>query len=133
MDKIREALDTALSLIGELMSYDNWMAYPPNVAERVEEFIAPFDAEGIDLLSAPATRDARDLEVELCKEMFGDSPDPAVLQRRVERLIEYRESIARGCHEWWKAHWERNKAEARALLARESAEPAGERGPEVGR
>ena len=46
-DQYRDALNTALALIGELMSYDNWLAYPPNLADRVEEFMAPFDAEGL--------------------------------------------------------------------------------------
>lgn len=43
----RDALKDAVSIIGELMGYDNWLAYPTYLAERVEEFIAPFDAEGI--------------------------------------------------------------------------------------
>ena len=48
-DKVREALDTALSLIGEIMSYSTFsVAFHPDLVERAEEFIAPFDQHGID-------------------------------------------------------------------------------------
>jgi len=42
--------ERALDLFGELMSYDNFEAYPPNVVERVREYIAQAEA----LLSRPA-------------------------------------------------------------------------------
>ena len=35
----------------------------------------------------------REIEIELCKEMFADSPDVSVVNKRVKRLIEYREAI----------------------------------------
>jgi hypothetical protein len=57
---LREALDEALSLIGEIMSYDGFRAaFPPGIITRTEEFIAPFDAEGINaaLLAHEAPKD----------------------------------------------------------------------------
>jgi hypothetical protein len=45
---LREALDTALSLIGEIMACDAYNDLPAPLSERVEEFIAPFDTEGLD-------------------------------------------------------------------------------------
>jgi len=63
---------------------------PENI-EALARDLAAYRGE----LSPPVASDARELEIELCKEMFGDHPDSAVLQRRVGKLIEYRErSIA---------------------------------------
>lgn len=39
------ATDEALGIIGELMSYDNWEAYPPYLRERVKEFMDKTEAE----------------------------------------------------------------------------------------
>lgn len=40
---LHEDLNTALSLLGELMSYDCWRIYPEGVRTRAEEFIRPYD------------------------------------------------------------------------------------------
>lgn len=74
-DRIKAALNEALSLIGEIMSYDNWKAYRPYLQERVEEFIAPYDAHGIDHtlgLSAPSPvgQEAREAAVRLVNDFF---------------------------------------------------------------
>ena len=53
-ERLREALGGSLNLMGEMMSYDRFKGYPHNLVQRVEAFMAPFDAKGIDAALAPA-------------------------------------------------------------------------------
>lgn len=46
-DKYAQELDVALSLIGELMSYDNFEAYPPYVQSRIKGFMELFNSEDV--------------------------------------------------------------------------------------
>jgi hypothetical protein len=39
----------------------------------------------------------RELEIELCKELFSDSPKIEIVNKRVTKLIEYREAIQKDC------------------------------------
>ena len=123
MKEIREAPERALDLLDELISYDNFEAYPPNAKDRVCAFVedaeleACREAKALDRL-ATTGEDARELAGDIVDDVSTEIQGAiGRTTARIERFVAERERKAR--------EEEREACAERALKIKAEFESAG--------